>query len=180
MIARHRSRSLTFRHLQPLNNHHSYGKIASGRKPLAYVRPKPSYIGHDAQRHFRAFTGAVSLKRDIICVSLSREPRSKIPSTASRRTFTVQHSKKEMKNITLKIDDDTYRKARLKAAQDGTSVSAMVRDFLTREVSIAEDAEAKRIRALEKLFKEIDQRAQPRTEPLIPLTREEIYAERLR
>lgn len=85
-----------------------------------------------------------------------------------------------MKNITLKIDDDTYRKARLKAAQDGTSVSAMVRDFLTKEVSIAEDAEAKRIRALEKLFKEIDQRAQPRTEPLIPLTREEIYAERLR
>ena len=35
-----------------------------------------------------------------------------------------------MKNITLKVDDATYREARIRAAKEGTSVSAMVRDFL--------------------------------------------------
>ena len=36
-----------------------------------------------------------------------------------------------MKNITVSVDDDTYRRARLKAAERDTSVSALVRDFLT-------------------------------------------------
>jgi hypothetical protein len=35
-----------------------------------------------------------------------------------------------MKNITLAIDDDTYRIARVRAAELGTSVSAMVKDYL--------------------------------------------------
>ncbi len=35
-----------------------------------------------------------------------------------------------MKNITVAIDDDTYRFARIKAAERGTSVSAMVREYL--------------------------------------------------
>jgi plasmid stability protein len=38
-----------------------------------------------------------------------------------------------MKDITLQVDDATYRKARIHAAQAGTSVSAMMRDFLNRE-----------------------------------------------
>jgi len=37
-----------------------------------------------------------------------------------------------MKNITLKIDNETHRKARIRAPSEGTSVSAMVRDFLIR------------------------------------------------
>lgn len=88
-----------------------------------------------------------------------------------------------MKNITLKIDDETYRKARLKAAEKGTSVSAMVRDFLIREVVDDDDREARhrQIAAeLGKIYAEADARATPRTGPLVPLTREEIYAERLR
>jgi plasmid stability protein len=85
-----------------------------------------------------------------------------------------------MKNITLKIDDVTYRKARLKAAEAGTSVSAMVRDFLIRETSAEDDREARRIASLEKLFKLAETRGAARAEPLVPLTREEIYAERLR
>ena len=40
-----------------------------------------------------------------------------------------------MKNITLKVDDETYRKARIRAAQAGTSVSAMVLEFLNRDGS---------------------------------------------
>lgn len=85
-----------------------------------------------------------------------------------------------MKNITLKIDDQTYRKARLLAAEKGTSVSAMVREILVRLTADEEDREARRIQALEALFRDADARAAPRATPLVPLTREEIYAERLR
>lgn len=35
-----------------------------------------------------------------------------------------------MKNITVSIDDETYRLARIRAAEEGTSVSALVRDYL--------------------------------------------------
>ena len=35
-----------------------------------------------------------------------------------------------MKNITVTVDDETYRRARIKAAERDTSVSRMVREFL--------------------------------------------------
>jgi hypothetical protein len=35
-----------------------------------------------------------------------------------------------MKNITVTLDDETYRRARMIAAQRDTSVSALVRQFL--------------------------------------------------
>lgn len=35
-----------------------------------------------------------------------------------------------MKNITVSLDDDTYRRARMRAAERDTSVSALVRQFL--------------------------------------------------
>ena len=35
-----------------------------------------------------------------------------------------------MKNITVSVDEDTYRRARIKAAERDTSVSALVKDFL--------------------------------------------------
>jgi len=86
-----------------------------------------------------------------------------------------------MKNITLKIDDETYRKARIHAAQEGTSVSMLVRGFLGSLVSDTEAARQDRIvGALQGIYAEADGRATPRHEPLRPLTREEIYAERLR
>lgn len=37
-----------------------------------------------------------------------------------------------MKNITVSVDEDTYRKARIKAAERDSSVSRLVRDFLNR------------------------------------------------
>jgi plasmid stability protein len=85
-----------------------------------------------------------------------------------------------MKNITLKIDDETYRKARIRAAESGTSVSSMVRDFLIKTVAEDDDAEARRISALDELYRLAEQRGQHRAEPLKPLTRQEIYAERVR
>jgi len=36
-----------------------------------------------------------------------------------------------MKNITVSLDDETYRRARVKAAELDTSVSALVRQYLT-------------------------------------------------
>lgn len=97
-----------------------------------------------------------------------------------------------MKNITLKIDDETYSKARVLAAKRGTSISAMVRNFLidcTQEVADQNEpassatAHEKRVAGLTALFAEMDAKAKtqpPRTEPFKPMTREEIYAERLR
>lgn len=35
-----------------------------------------------------------------------------------------------MKNITLSVDEETWRQARIKAAERGTTVSALVRDYL--------------------------------------------------
>jgi predicted CopG family antitoxin len=35
-----------------------------------------------------------------------------------------------MKNITITVDDETYRKARIYAAEKDTSVSALFKDFL--------------------------------------------------
>lgn len=37
-----------------------------------------------------------------------------------------------MKNVTVALDDETHRKARIRAAELGTSLSALVKDYLTR------------------------------------------------
>ena len=39
-----------------------------------------------------------------------------------------------MRNITVSVDDDTYRLSRIRAAERDTSVSALVRGFLERLV----------------------------------------------
>ena len=39
-----------------------------------------------------------------------------------------------MRNITVSVDDDTYRRSRIRAAELDTSVSALVRAFLERLV----------------------------------------------
>jgi plasmid stability protein len=83
-----------------------------------------------------------------------------------------------MKNITLKIDDETYRKARIRAAEKGTSVSAMVREFL-RKQSGEDETHACRVAELEELYRIADARAADRPEEMKPFTREEIHHERL-
>ena len=45
-----------------------------------------------------------------------------------------------MKNITVPVDDDTYQLARIRATELGTSVSALVRNFLKRLAGKAVDA----------------------------------------
>ena len=46
-----------------------------------------------------------------------------------------------MKNITVTVDDETYRRARITAAERDTSVSALVKAFLTELVVNESDAE---------------------------------------
>ena len=53
-----------------------------------------------------------------------------------------------MKNITVSIDDKTYRRARMKAAAQDTSVSALVRRFLIELAS--EETETERLKREER------------------------------
>jgi plasmid stability protein len=39
-----------------------------------------------------------------------------------------------MKNVTIALDDDIHRRARIRAAELGTSLSALVKDYLTQLV----------------------------------------------
>jgi plasmid stability protein len=41
-----------------------------------------------------------------------------------------------VRNVTVSLDDETYRRARVKAAERDTSLSALVRDFL---ISLGEE-----------------------------------------
>lgn len=52
-----------------------------------------------------------------------------------------------MKNITVSIDDETHRRARIRAAELGTSLSAAVRDFL--KVFAGEETDFDRRRRLQ-------------------------------
>jgi len=46
-----------------------------------------------------------------------------------------------VKNITVSLDDETYRRARIKAAERETSVSALVKRFLAELTATESDAE---------------------------------------
>jgi uncharacterized protein YdaU (DUF1376 family) len=57
-----------------------------------------------------------------------------------------------MKNITVSLDEETYRRARIIAAQRETSVSALVKQFL---VELAEgESEAERLKREERKLRE--------------------------
>lgn len=58
-----------------------------------------------------------------------------------------------MKNITVSVDDETYRRSRIKAAEAGTTVSALVKSFL---VGLAQDrAPGAEFERLERLQQEV-------------------------
>jgi hypothetical protein len=46
-----------------------------------------------------------------------------------------------MKNITVSVDDETYRRARVTATRHGTSVTALVSRFLSELASAESDVE---------------------------------------
>lgn len=57
-----------------------------------------------------------------------------------------------MKNITVSLDEDTYRRARMAAAQRDTSVSALVKRFL-RELG-SEETPVERLKREERMLRE--------------------------
>jgi hypothetical protein len=57
-----------------------------------------------------------------------------------------------MKNITVSVDDDTYRRARVKAAERDTSISALVKRFLIDFV--AQEGAADRLMREERALRE--------------------------
>ena len=56
-----------------------------------------------------------------------------------------------MKNVTIALDDDTHRKARIRAAELGTSLSALVKDYLSNLT--APDAQPSGVREMPVAFK---------------------------
>lgn len=57
-----------------------------------------------------------------------------------------------MSNVTLSIDKTLLKRARIIALKNDTTVNAMIRDFLEREVSKYESPVDGTVDALEKLF----------------------------
>ena len=57
-----------------------------------------------------------------------------------------------MKNITVTVDDETYRRARMTAAERDTSVSALVKAFLTELA--ANESDAERLKREERALRE--------------------------
>ena len=74
-----------------------------------------------------------------------------------------------MKNITVSVDEETHRLARIRAAEMETSVSALVRDYLrdlvegrhpgrTGDTPRVETAHERRRRLLNEIFEDFDAR----------------------
>jgi plasmid stability protein len=83
-----------------------------------------------ARRHFR--TGDMGMKARNASEESCDRPRT--PPLRSERAFDISREHAycdNMKNITVSVDDNVYRQARIKAAERDTSVSALVKQFLT-------------------------------------------------
>lgn len=58
-------------------------------------------------------------------------------------------------NITVSVPDDVYRQARIRAAEQGRSVSALVAEYLA-SLSAADDAFDRLLAQQEEVFQEIE------------------------
>lgn len=86
-----------------------------------------------------------------------------------------------MKNITLAVDDDVLKQARIYAAEHETSINNLVRDFLARlatEKQSAADQEARAAKARRELA-ELSRTSTGRLGPNWKWNRHEIYSDRL-
>jgi hypothetical protein len=82
-----------------------------------------------------------------------------------------------MKNITVSVNDEVYRRARRKAAERNTSVSRLVADYL-QLLGKEEELRAERTKQMEELFAAQDRKRNKRG--VGRLKREEIYGRGLR
>lgn len=85
-----------------------------------------------------------------------------------------------MKNITVSVDEETYRQARIRAAEMDTSVSALVREYLRSltdagpETQQQETASERRMRRLLEVRDEIS-RTSPNFRVADNIPRDELY-----
>lgn len=82
-----------------------------------------------------------------------------------------------VKNITVSVNDEVYRRARRKAAEHNTSVSRLVADYL-RLLGKEDELRAERTSRLEELFATQDRKRQKKG--VGRLRREEIYGRNVR
>lgn len=66
-----------------------------------------------------------------------------------------------MKNVTIALDDETHRNARIRAAEMGTSLSALVKDYLN---GLSANNQPVKVRDMTMNF-----RVEPATAPLPPM-----------
>ena len=83
-----------------------------------------------------------------------------------------------MKNLTISLPDDLYRRARSKAASAEISLSRVVQEFLVKWAT-EEQARSGLMARLEALFKESDARDHNKPGSAGPFPREELYTDRL-
>lgn len=77
-----------------------------------------------------------------------------------------------MKNITVSVNEEVYRRARRKAAEHNTSVSQLVAEYL-RSLTKDEELRAERNKRLATLFASVDR--DPKRRRVGRVKREEIY-----
>jgi hypothetical protein len=83
-----------------------------------------------------------------------------------------------VKNITVSVDEKTYRSARLYAAEQETSVSSLVRQHL--ESLVKEHSVSEWDRKRQKLAVAFDKARKKASAPIGKFNRDDIYAERLK
>jgi hypothetical protein len=81
-----------------------------------------------------------------------------------------------MKNITICVDDELYRQARIKAAEQSTSISALFRAFLTRLASPAAETEFQRLQREEQELRDDLRLRRLGLDPAHNLSRDEIHS----
>ena len=85
-----------------------------------------------------------------------------------------------MRNITVAVDDETHRLARIRAAELDTSVSALVREYLRSLVgrpAAAESAKERRRRLMSAVFEDI-RATRPGFKASDNVSRDELYKRR--
>ncbi len=80
------------------------------------------------------------------------------------------------RNITVKVDEEVYRKASIRAAELDTSLSAIVRKFLTDLTVESPQSKSKRIHEFESLWTISDAKPRGTVEPIIS-SRKNFYNE---
>jgi predicted transcriptional regulator len=103
----------------------------------------------DARTPSRSRSGAARVPK-FAADSLQMQQNGSDPGTRPGReldnAYPPAHCE-NMKNLTVSLDDETYRRARIIAAERDTSVSALVKRFLTELA--AEESEFERLKRLE-------------------------------